>query len=344
MSMKVLIISDAWHPQINGVVRTYEHLLRELEKKDIDVQVFGPAHFPATLPMPFYPEIRLVLRPYKRLKRLIEEYAPDKIHIATEGPLGWAGRKYCLKKNMPFTTSYHTQFPDYIARRFAWLLPPLYKAAHQSAIRFVRNFHNASSTVMVSTPSLEQQLLDWGFQRPMKRLSRGVDTNLFYPGPKTLFSDMKRPIALYVGRLAIEKNLDDFLKMPWPGSKIMVGDGPLRRKLAARFPDILFTGAKQGRELAAHYRSADIFVFPSKTDTFGIVLIEALACGLPVAAYNVMGPKDIITDTELGALDDENLERASKTALESGNPAQCVQFVKKNYLWEKAAEQFLAAL
>ena len=189
--MKVLIISDAWHPQINGVVRTYEYLSRELQKMGIEVEVFGPAHFSATMPMPFYPEIRLVIRPYKRLKRMIEEYAPDKIHIATEGPLGWAGRKYCLRQSLPFTSSYHTQFPDYIAKRFAWLIPPLYKAAHSNAIRLVRNFHNAANCVLVSTASLEQQLRNWGFTAPMKRFSRGVDTSLFHPGPKTDLQELR---------------------------------------------------------------------------------------------------------------------------------------------------------
>ncbi|MCB1592859.1 MAG: glycosyltransferase family 1 protein [Alphaproteobacteria bacterium] len=342
--MKVLIISDAWHPQINGVVRTYEYLSQELKNLDVDVQVFGPAHFPATLPMPFYQEIRLALLPYKRLKRLIEEFAPDKIHIATEGPLGWAGRRYCLRHDFPFTTSYHTQFPDYIARRFAWLIPPLYRAAHQRAIAFIRKFHNASSTMMVSTASLEEQLRSWDITAPMKRLSRGVDTNLFKPGPKTLFANLKRPVALYVGRLAIEKNLEDFLNMPWGGSKVVVGDGPLRSRLTRDYPETLFTGSKQGRDLADHFRSADVFVFPSKTDTFGIVLIEAMACGLPVSAYNVMGPKDIVIRPELGALDDFSLEKAACLALERGDPQECIKYIKSNYVWKNAALQFLEAL
>ncbi len=342
--MKVLIVSDAWHPQINGVVRTYEYLSRELEKLGIDVQVIGPAHFPATLPMIFYPEIRLAVRPYHRLKRLIDEYAPDKIHIATEGPLGWAARKYCLRHDRAFTTSYHTQFPDYIARRFAWLIPPLYKAAHQGAIRLVRNFHNASSAVMVSTPSVENQLRAWGFTAPMKRLSRGVDTSLFNPGPKTLFENLKRPVALYVGRIAIEKNLEDFLEMPWPGSKVIVGDGPVRARLSKKYKDTLFAGTKQGRELAAHFRSADVFVFPSKTDTFGIVLIESMACGLPVAGYNVTGPKDIITEPHLGALDDHSLEKAALLALSRSDPQGCIEHVRQNYTWEQAARQFLGAI
>lgn len=342
--MKVLIVSDAWHPQINGVVRTYEYLSRELEKQGVEVQVFGPAHFPATLPMPFYPEIRLAVLPYRRLKRMAEEFGPDKIHIATEGPLGWAARRYCLREKRPFTTSYHTQFPDYVARRFAWLVPPLYKAAHENAIRLVRNFHNASATVMVSTPGVERQLREWGFTAPMKRLSRGVDTALFHPGPKTLFGNLKRPVALYVGRLAIEKNIEDFLDMPWEGSKVVVGDGPIRARLSRQYPGTVFTGAKQGRELAAHFRSADLFVFPSKTDTFGIVIIESLASGLPVAGYNVTGPTDIVTEPELGALDDYSLGKAADMALSRADPEHCVDFVKRYYTWEQAASQFLEAI
>ncbi|MCB1682430.1 MAG: glycosyltransferase family 1 protein [Alphaproteobacteria bacterium] len=342
--MKVLIISDAWHPQINGVVRTYEYLSRELQKMGIEVEVFGPAHFSATMPMPFYPEIRLVIRPYKRLKRMIEEYAPDKIHIATEGPLGWAGRKYCLRQSLHFTSSYHTQFPDYIAKRFAWLIPPLYKTAHSNAIRLVRNFHNAANCVLVSTASLEQQLRNWGFTAPMKRFSRGVDTSLFHPGPKTVLQELRKPVALYVGRIAIEKNLEDFLGMKWEGSKVIIGDGPVRQALSRKYPEAIFMGTRQGKELAACYRSADVFVFPSKTDTFGIVLLEALASGLPVAGYNITGPKDIVKEPFLGALDGESLEVAARRAIEQGRPEQCAAYVKENYGWRTAAEQFLEAL
>ena len=292
--MRVLIVSDAWHPQINGVVRTYEYLSRELEKDGHIIHVIGPAHFAATLPMPFYPEIRLVLKPYRRLKRMIKDFAPDKIHIATEGPLGWAARKYCLRKNITYTSSYHTQFPDYIAKRFAWLIPPLYRAAHNLSIKMIRTFHNTSQTVMVSTQSLEAQLKEWGFTQPMERLSRGIDTNLFYPGEKTILQNLKKPIALYVGRIAIEKNLEDFLDMKWDGTKVLVGDGPIRTKLQKEYPDAVFAGTKQGKDLSDYYRSSDVFVFPSRTDTFGIVLIEALACGLPVAGYDVTGPKDVV--------------------------------------------------
>lgn len=348
MSMRVLIISDAWHPQINGVVRTYEHLSRELMAVGHHVEVIGPADFAASVPMPFYPEIKLVIRPFRRLKRLIKDFKPDKVHIATEGPLGWAARKYCIKNDIKFTSCYHTQFPDYVAKRFAWLIPPLYNIVHRIGIRIVRHFHAPSNTLMVATKSLETQLLEWDFKTVIKPLSRGVESSIFHPNKspdeENLLSNLKSPIALYVGRIAIEKNLEDFLDMEWSGSKIMVGDGPTRSSLEKQYPDAIFVGKKTREELASYYRAADVFVFPSKTDTFGIVLIEALACGLPVAAYNVIGPKDIIIHDYLGALSDTDLADATTCALEQVNPDKCVQHVKDNYSWKAAGKQFIDAL
>lgn len=344
MSMKVLIISDAWHPQVNGVVRTYEHLLKELEGMNHKVEVISPADFAAIIAMPFYPEIKLVIRPYRRLKRMIRDFKPDKIHIATEGPLGWAARKYCLKNKKPFTTSFHTQFPDYVAQRFAWLIPPLYKAVHKKAIKIVRNFHAPSSTIFVASKSLEKQLQDWGFKTPMKHLTRGVDFSIFYPQEKTILKDLKKPIALYVGRMAIEKNLEAFLDMQWSGSKVMVGDGPVRHNLEKKYPNAIFVGKKTGKELADYYRSSDIFVFPSKTDTFGIVLIEALACGLPIAAYNVIGPIDIVINNKLGTLSDDNLGQAAVEALKGDYKKERVKYVQDNYSWHSAGKQFMSSV
>ncbi len=343
MSMKVLIISDAWHPQVNGVVRTYEHLCDEIKKMGHITEVIGPAHFSASIPMPFYPEIKLVIRPYRRLRRLIRDFSPDRIHIATEGPLGWSARKYCIKNNIEFSTSYHTQFPDYVAKRFAWLIPPLYNAVHKRAVKVVRHFHAPSSSIMVSTESLKNQLQDWGFKTQIKPLTRGIDSKIFYPGDKTIMHDLKTPIALYVGRIAIEKNLEAFLEMKWNGGKVIVGDGPARASLEKKYPKATFVGKKSGKELADYYRSSDIFVFPSKTDTFGIVLIESLACGLPIAAYNVMGPKDIVIDNAYGALDND-LNEAAKQALKHTTPEKCADYALKNYSWETAGQQFLDAL
>lgn len=342
--MKVLIISDAWHPQVNGVVRTYEYLIKELEKEGHSSHVIGPADFPFSMPTPFYPEIRLVISPYRRLSKMIENFAPDKIHIATEGPLGWAARRYCIKNHAPFTTSYHTQFPDYVAKRFAWLIPPLYSAVHRAGIRYVRDFHAPSSAIFIATQSLAEQLISWNFKTPLKTMTRGVDLSVFHPGEKAILKDLKKPVALYVGRVAIEKNLEAFLDMPWRGSKVIVGDGPIKEALQARYPDVLFAGKKSGHELADHYRASDVFVFPSKTDTFGIVLIEALACGIPVAAYNVTGPKDIITQPFLGALNQTNLEAAAQSAIQNAKPQKAFEHVKNHYSWEQAGQQFIEAL
>jgi glycosyltransferase involved in cell wall biosynthesis len=342
--MKLLIVSDAWHPQVNGVVRTYEYLQEELERMGHDVHIIGPSDFPSSIPMPGYSEIKLVITPYKTLKQHIESYQPDYIHVATEGPLGWATRRYCRKNNIDYTTAYHTQFPDYVAKRAAKHLKFLYSPAHHLAKQYIKTFHAHSKYVYVATPSLENQLRSWGFDMPFCRLSRGANLDIFYPDEKTLFHDLKKPVALYVGRVAIEKNIEAFLSMPWEGSKVVVGNGPSMNELKGKYPEAHFLGTKMGKDLAAHYRSADVFVFPSRTDTFGIVILEALACGLPVAGYNVTGPKDIITEQFLGALDEENLSRAAYKALENGTAEQRSTFVKKHYTWENMARQFLSCV
>lgn len=340
--MKILIITDAWHPQTNGVVRTYENLIPLLETGGHEVRVLGPEDFPFRIPLPFYPEIKLVPGPYGRLKRLIRDYRADHLHIATEGLLGRAARRYCLKHGLPFTTCYHTQFPDYIAQRVRKIMPACERAARHYAWTQMRNFHAPSHAMMVATPSLKQQLKDKGFKNPMVRFTRGVELSLFHTGEKNLFHELAKPVALYVGRIAVEKTIEDFLKMEWAGSKVIVGDGPLRAKLEAAYPHVHFMGKKTGRELADHYRSADVFVFPSRTDTFGMVLIEALACGLPVAAYPVTGPVDIITEPHLGVVD-EDLSRAAYQAALLINPDLRSAHARAHYSWATAARQFLSA-
>ncbi len=342
--MKLLIITDAWHPQVNGVVRTYEYINAELEKMGHEIHVIGPNDFPRTFPMPSYPEVQVALAPGKRLVRLINEYAPDSIHIATEGPLGSAARRYCMKRNYQFSTCYHTHFPDYIATRLSKHAPPLYDSVHSIAKSYVRNFHSTSTAMMVATKSLKDELISWNFQNHMHHLTRGVNTDIFHLGEPTIFKDLPRPIALFVGRVAIEKNIEAFLSMEWTGSKVIVGEGPSLSLLSQKYPDVHFVGKKTAKDLGDHYRSADLFVFPSKTDTFGMVLIEALACGLPVAAYNVTGPKDIITQDFLGSLDDD-LSKAAKKALNSkDNKTKRSQHVKQHYSWRRAAEQFEGAM
>lgn len=340
---KILIVSDAWTPQINGVVRTYENLSRELTAAGHAVTVLGPRDFPWRVPLPLYPEIELALFADRPLARHIARENPGRIHIATEGPLGWAARRFCLRETFAFTTSYHTHFPDYLAARAP---APCGALLRHGAIRLLRRFHAPARAVLVATPSLEAELKGWGFSAPMRRMTRGVDLETFHPGEKRLFSDLKRPVALNVGRVAVEKNLEAFLAMPWPGSKIVVGDGPLLASLRARFPEVLFTGKKTGKDLADHYRAADVFVFPSRTDTFGMVLVEALACGLPVAAYNVTGPRDIVTQRVLGRLGDD-LAACARAALESADARSDAQarfdHVRTTYSWACAARQFLAA-
>ncbi|MGB4106491.1 MAG: glycosyltransferase family 1 protein [Alphaproteobacteria bacterium] len=342
--MKILIVSDAWHPQLNGVVRTYEYLAEELVREGHEVKVIGPADFPVKIPMLGYAEIELVIGAYGRLAKMIDDEKPRHIHIATEGPLGLAARKYCVKRRIPFTTSYHTQFPDYVAKRFGHYVPFLYNPTYWLARRFVRWFHAPAGAVLVATPSLETQLKGWGFKIPMLRFSRGANLDLFSPGEKTLFHNMKYPVALYVGRIAIEKNLEAFLSMDWQGSKVLVGEGPSLDYLKSKYPDAHFIGKKTGRDLAECYRSADVFVFPSRTDTFGIVLVEALASGLPVAGYNVTGPRDIVTESFLGALHDSDLGLAARTALKNGDPDKRSRHVRENYTWQNAARQFLDAI
>jgi len=340
--MKILIISDAWLPQVNGVVRTYEHLRDELEAIGHQVRVIGPSEFPFRIPMPGYSEIQLALFPYYKLKKKIMEFDPTFIHVATEGPLGWAGRHYCVTNNVDYTSSYHTHFPDYVAKRVKKILPFMAEFARKMAIRNVKYFHTPARSMMIATQSLEDELNGWGFETPKHRLTRGVSLDIFHPGEKNLFQDLNRPVALYVGRVAIEKSIHKFLEMPWEGSKVVVGHGPSEDYFKKRYPDAHFVGKKFGKDLADHYRSSDVFVFPSKTDTFGIVLIEALACGLPVAAYDVTGPKDIITDKTLGVLG-EDLADAAQEAMKHGTAQDRFEHVEEHYTWQKAAQQFLHA-
>jgi len=325
--MRILIVTDAWAPQINGVVRTLMRTRQELESLGQEVRIISPDLF-TNLPCPTYPEIRLAVLPGRTLRRMIDAYQPCAIHISTEGPLGQAARRYCLKRRLPFTTAYHTRFPEYIRARAAIPVGASY--------RLMRRFHRPATGVMVATGSLERDLAARGF-RNLKRWSRGVDTELFRPRGKD-FIDLPRPIHLYVGRVAVEKNIGAFLNLALPGSKLVVGDGPQLAELKRNHADVTFVGAKQGEELAAYYAAANVFVFPSRTDTFGLVLLEALASGLPVAAYPVPGPLDIIDGTGVGVLD-EDLAAAARRALTIA-PDRCRE-IALQYTWRRSAEQFL---
>ncbi|HIJ39225.1 MAG TPA: glycosyltransferase family 1 protein [Rhodospirillaceae bacterium] len=329
--MRVLIVSDAWYPQVNGVVRTLAALAGELRAAQIDVEMITPAKF-RTLPCPTYPEIRLSLFPGRRVARLIAASQPCAIHIATEGPLGWAARAYCRSRGLPFTTAYHTRFPEYVRARFKIPLALSY--------RVVRRFHDAASAVMVATQTIEDELLGRGFGG-IRRWTRGVDTALFNPAQPPVYN-LPRPISLYVGRLAVEKNVEAFLALDLPGSKVVVGDGPQAALLKRRYPEVTFAGPRQGADLAAHYADADVFVFPSRTDTFGLVLLEAMACGLPVAAYPVPGPLDVLGgEGKVGCLD-EDLGKAARTAL-ALRGEDCRRYAE-GFSWEASARQFMANL
>jgi len=328
--MSIMIVTDAWAPQINGVVRTLTALVEELRAAGREVIMVTPDQF-RTVPCPTYPEIRLAVLPGRRIARLIEEARPTAIHIATEGPLGWAARNYCVRRGLPHTTAYHTRFPEYVQARFGVPLAVSYAV--------VRRFHGAAHTMMVATQSVEDDLRARGFGR-IRRWGRGVDTRLFRPGRPPVY-DLPRPVFLYVGRLAVEKNVEAFLALDLPGSKVAVGDGPQAEELKRRFPDVHFPGLKRGEELAAHYADADVFVFPSRTDTFGLVLLEALASGLPVAAYPVAGPLDVLGSSPAGRLD-EDLGRAARQALSI--PRELCRRTAERFSWSASARQFLANL
>ncbi|HEY0114730.1 MAG TPA: glycosyltransferase family 1 protein [Allosphingosinicella sp.] len=328
--MNILIVTDAWSPQVNGVVRTLQSVRSELEKMGHAVSVISPDQF-RSLPCPTYPEIRLALT--ARVGRWIEAAAPDAIHVATEGPLGLAARRYCIRRNLPFTTAYHTQFPEYVAKRT--------KLPARWFWRYIRWFHGPAKAVMVSTPTVERQLHDNGIPHT-RHWGRGVDLACFtVAGARhPAFADLAHPIQLYVGRVAIEKNIDAFLRSSHPGTKVVVGDGPGLEAMRSRFPDIRFLGKLLGAELASAYRSADVFVFPSRTDTFGLVLIEALATGTPVAAYPVQGPIDVLIEA-VGAMD-EDLDRAIALAL-TRDRAVCAEYAS-HFGWSESAKQFLEGL
>jgi len=329
--MKILIISDAWLPQINGVVRTLSTTKQHLENLGHQVEVISPDLF-RTIPCPSYPEIRLVIQPARHnVIDFIHTFRPDCIHIATEGPLGWAGRNACQALNLSFTTSFHTKFPEYVYARLG--IPPRW------GYRFLRWFHHLSKSVMVATPSMRGSLEKEGFQH-LSPWSRGVDVELFHPRPKDFLSD-PRPISMYVGRVAVEKNIEAFLKAELPGTKYVVGGGPQLDYWRAHYPAVKFVGAKAGEELASYYAAADVFVFPSRTDTFGLVVLEALASGVPVAAYPVSGPVDILRDTSAGCLD-ENLTQATLNALKL-DAQQCRPHALK-YSWRACTQQFLGNL
>jgi glycosyltransferase involved in cell wall biosynthesis len=326
--MRISIVTDAWRPQINGVVRTLGKVTDILKQRGHELQIVT-SEGRSTFGLPTYPEIQLAIAGSRSIGREIAAFSPEAIHIVTEGTLGLAGRRFCLRHGLPFTTGYHTRFPEMI--RMRWPVPGVESLVY----RWFHWFHRPAERVMAPTPSMARVLKEKGFENVVV-WTRGVDHDLFRPRPKEAFPDLPRPIALCAGRVAIEKGLPDFLDLDLPGSKVIVGDGPMLPELKARYPNVHFTGYLKGEPLASAIASADVFVFPSRTDTFGLVMIEALASGVPVAAYDVPGPRDIITG-EVGAVG-SNLGECVDQALER-SPDRCRAYAL-TFSWERAAELF----
>jgi glycosyltransferase involved in cell wall biosynthesis len=326
---RVLIVTDAWTPQVNGVVRTLSTIAEEIRALGKAVEIIGPDRF-FTVPLPSYPEIRLAILPGRKLTKLIDDFAPDALHIATEGPLGMAARAYAKRRKIAFTTAFHTRFAEYLQARTGMPLKLTYA--------WLRWFHGAGAGVMVATQSLRDELAARGFKN-LRAWSRGVDLGAFHPEPREDWG-FARPIFIYVGRVAVEKNLRAFLDLDLPGSKLVVGDGPQRKALEREYPAAHFVGAKHGAALAAAYAGADVFVFPSRTDTFGLVVLEALASGLPVAAFPVTGPLDILREAPVpvGALN-EDLRAAALAALNIDSTL-CRPYAQ-TYAWDACAQRFL---
>ncbi|WP_235907740.1 glycosyltransferase family 4 protein [Siccirubricoccus phaeus] len=325
--LRLLIVTDAWAPQVNGVVRTLSTVAQVLRERDDTVEVIGPDRF-RTMAMPSYREIRLALAPRRKLRRLVDAYRPNAVHIATEGPLGWAMRALCLKRGWVFTTSFHTKFPEYLQARTG--LPP------SLAWAVLRRFHEAGGGTFAATHSLREELARRGFTK-IRPWTRGVDLSLFNGEGREEWAGLPRPIFLHVGRVAVEKNIEAFLRLDLPGSKVVVGDGPLRAALERKFPEAHFAGWRQGAALARAYAGADVLVFPSRTDTFGLVMLEAMASGTPVAAYPVTGPLDVIPSSGAGVVD-EDLRAAALAALHCDRAVARAH--AERFSWEACAMGF----
>lgn len=336
--MRILVATDAWEPQVNGVVRTLTRVVAELQGMGHTVEVIHPGQF-KTFPLPTYAEIKVAIGVYEPVQERFKAFEPEAIHIATEGPIGLAARRICVEWKLPFTTSYHTRFPEYVSARL-----PLPLAAGYAYMKW---FHKPSGRLMVATPTMREELTRHGF-RNISAWSRGVDTDVFRPlaeGEADLFADLPKPVFLYVGRVAVEKNIEAFLALDLPGSTVVVGPGPQLEELKVKYPKAIFTGPKSGDELAAHYRSADVFVFPSLTDTFGLVILEAMASGTPVAAYPAPGPIDLIPGSGAGVLAvtaTEGLREACLQCLDLDRAG--VRTFAEKFSWRACAEDFVKNL
>jgi glycosyltransferase involved in cell wall biosynthesis len=324
--MKIILATDAWEPQINGVARTLKNTEKELVKMGHEVNVLQPEMF-KTINCPYSKDVKLGFVSQKYLKDFIKN--PCAVHIATEGTIGLATRIFCKRNNIPFTTAYHTKYPEYV-KKYAHI--PLFATR-----AYMRWFHNSSSSVMATTEQLANHIKEMGINSPIKIWGRGVDDTLFYQRRKNIL--FEKPVGMYVGRISKEKSIEDFLELPLNIIKIVVGDGPELKRLESNYPDVIFTGPLVGEELASMYCNADVFVFPSKTDTFGLVVLEALASGVPVACYPVKGPGEIISKGENIGCASWDLKKAFTKALTNKNEKACVEFAKK-YSWKNCTQQF----
>jgi glycosyltransferase involved in cell wall biosynthesis len=337
--MRILVATDAWEPQVNGVVRTLTRIVAECREMGHEVDVISPDQFKHTFPLPTYPEIKVAMGAYEPVQERFKSFEPEAIHIATEGPIGLVARRICLDWKLPFTTSYHTKFPEYVSARL-----PLPLSAGYAYMRW---FHKPSGRLMVATPTMCEELARHGFSN-ISPWSRGVDTDHFRPvreGDEDVYAGLARPIWLNVGRVAVEKNIEAFLALDLPGTKIVVGDGPQREELAERYPEAQFRGARFGADLALHFAGADAFVFPSLTDTFGLVILEAMASGAPVAAFPAPGPVDIIPGSGAGVLAataEDGLKEACLACLEIDRGS--VRAFAEQFSWRASAEQFVRNL
>lgn len=336
--MRIMLASDAWEPQVNGVVRTLTRVVSELEAMGHTVEVIHPGQF-KTFPLPTYAEIKVAIGVYEPVQERFKAFEPEAVHIATEGPIGLAARRICVEWKLPFTTSYHTRFPEYVSARL-----PLPLAAGYAYMKW---FHKPSGRLMVATPTMREELSRHGF-RNISAWSRGVDTEQFHPrreGEPDIFEGLARPIFLNVGRVAVEKNIEAFVALDLPGTKVVVGPGPQLEELKAKYPEVVFKGPKSGAELAAHYACADVFVFPSLTDTFGLVILEAMAAGTPVAAYPAPGPIDLIPGSAAGVLAltaTEGLREACIQAMDLDRTR--VRAFAETFSWRACAEDFVKNL
>ena len=326
--MKILIATDAWKPQINGVVRCLESTIAELEKKGHEVLVVSPLNF-RSFAYPLYKEVRFSILPKRKMKKILRDFSPDRVHISTEGPIGLAARSLCKKQGLEFTSAYHTHFPQYLKQHLG--IPEFV------TWKYMKWFHSSSLKVLASSETTAQMLKAHGISKSVA-WTRGIDRTVFFPRENSEFENMERPILLHVGRVSQEKNIDAFLKLNVPGTKVVVGDGPQRKQLEEKFPNAVFLGWRFGESLARAYSGADVLVFPSRSDTFGMVMIESLACGTPIAAFPVCGPVDIVENGVNGEMN-EDLSIAISHAL-SVSRERCLESSQK-WSWENAAEMLI---